>query len=256
MLQPRLHFHVLLLACLLQFATADTGNRILTVYNRCPWNVYPALLSNSDTPGKLFSPSGFTLAAGEHKNVTVAYNWAGRLWGRTNCTTVGNDTKNLACGTGDCGGELECTGTGTPPVTLAEFTMSGDQDQTFYDVSLVDGYNLDMKIAPFNTTINGGANNTSPVCVMSTPGDEWNITHWCPWDNLLWQPPSQNNKAFWYPTQNIIRPDMSPCRSACVQTGSAKDCCTGKYDDPKKCPRSLYSKRAKEVCPDAYSYGN
>ncbi|KAJ9689190.1 hypothetical protein PVL29_014716 [Vitis rotundifolia] len=50
-----------------------------------------------------------------------------------------------SCVTGNCGlGTIECNGAGAaPPATLAEFTL-GTSGQDFYDVSLVDGYNLSM----------------------------------------------------------------------------------------------------------------
>ncbi|KAF2317464.1 hypothetical protein GH714_022539 [Hevea brasiliensis] len=49
---------------------------------------------------------------------------------------------------GDCGGAFHCNGLGgTPPATLAEITLGNDQD--FYDVSLVDGYNIAMSITPY-----------------------------------------------------------------------------------------------------------
>lgn len=35
-----------------------------------------------------------------------------------------------------------------PPVTLAEFTLGGYAGNDFYDVSLVDGFNIPMKIRP------------------------------------------------------------------------------------------------------------
>lgn len=55
------------------------------------------------------------------------------------------------CATGDCGGSLFCNGAGgAPPATLAEITLTAEQD--FYDVSLVDGYNLPIAIRPFKGT--------------------------------------------------------------------------------------------------------
>jgi hypothetical protein len=35
---------------------------------------------------------------------------------------------------------------GVPPATLAEWTLSGDGNRDFYDVSVVDGYNIPMRI--------------------------------------------------------------------------------------------------------------
>eukprot|EP01018_Ginkgo_biloba_P040505 Gb_26341 [translate_table: standard] len=50
------------------------------------------------------------------------------------------------CTTGDCGKVLKCNNAGgVPPVTLAEFTLGEAKD--FYDVSLVDGYNVPLKIS-------------------------------------------------------------------------------------------------------------
>jgi hypothetical protein len=57
------------------------------------------------------------------------------------------------CQTGDCSGRLECAGTGaTPPATLFEVTLgkgsAGAADLDYYDVSLVDGYNLPVVAVP------------------------------------------------------------------------------------------------------------
>jgi hypothetical protein len=63
-----------------------------------------------------------------------------------NASTMGTPQ---TCLTGGCNGGLLCdvrTGTGVPPATLAEWTLAGDGNQDFYDVSLVDGYNLPIRI--------------------------------------------------------------------------------------------------------------
>ncbi|KAI5318149.1 hypothetical protein L3X38_037857 [Prunus dulcis] len=45
--------------------------------------------------------------------------------------------------------QLMCNGkTGIPPATLAEFTIAAGGGQDFYDVSLVDGFNLRMSVTP------------------------------------------------------------------------------------------------------------
>jgi hypothetical protein len=44
---------------------------------------------------------------------------------------------------------LQCAGSGAkPPATLAKFTLNGADGLDFYDVSLVDGYNLPMLVLP------------------------------------------------------------------------------------------------------------
>ncbi|CAH1988685.1 unnamed protein product [Acanthoscelides obtectus] len=86
---------------------------------------------------------GFALGQGQSKTVRAADNWAGRFWGRTWC-----DQGSKHCLTGDCGNKLQCAGAGgVPPATLAEVTLKGDAGKDFYDISLVDGYNIKMSVS-------------------------------------------------------------------------------------------------------------
>lgn len=64
-----------------------------------------------------------------------------------------------SCQTGDCGGRLECDGIGaTPPASLFEITLGIGDQKDFYDVSIVDGYNLPLVAAPRGA--HGGCNIT------------------------------------------------------------------------------------------------
>jgi hypothetical protein len=79
------------------------------------------------------------------KSVGVADNWGGRFWARTGCNF--NQNGQGHCATGDCGDKLQCRGAGgVPPATLAEVTLKGDRGQDFYDVSLVDGFNVPVQV--------------------------------------------------------------------------------------------------------------
>lgn len=156
--------------------------------------------------------------------------------------------------------------------------MSGKQ--TFYDISLVDGYNLPIglvykgatdQIPPNLTncaciatagllsppaksgTAGDGSNSTFPVPYESKQTSE-GVSKWCPWDCQVDPPTKPGDGVYPYPDDNIQRPAFNPCLSACAKTNSPADCCTGSYDGPSKCKASLYSKQAKEVCPDAYSF--
>lgn len=70
------------------------------------------------------------------------------------------------------------------------------------------------------------------------------VSHWCPWDLQF------------YPIEEVgnTRLPFDPCLSLCSKTRNAEYCCTGKHDSAKTCGPNYYSKRAKQVCPDAYSY--
>ncbi|KAI4992445.1 hypothetical protein ZWY2020_051862 [Hordeum vulgare] len=119
---------IILLAAAL---TAGASARSFSITNRCSFTVWPAA-----TP----VGGGRQLNGGETWNLDIPDGTSSaRIWGRTDCSFNGNSGR---CGTGDCGGALSCTLSGQPPLTLAEFTLGGGTD--FYDISVIDGYNLPM----------------------------------------------------------------------------------------------------------------
>jgi hypothetical protein len=163
-------------------------------------------------------------------------------------------------------------------------TSSG---QAFYDISLVDGYNLPLGIQNLfsqsrNSTLQDiPPNLTNPICIgtsslitdVTSAADAYfgtnstyplpleqhqtrsGVGRWCPWDLQVQPPQKPGDGVYPYPDDNIIRPIFDPCYSACSKSGSSEDCCTGDYDSPDKCSPNIYSTAAKAVCPDAYSYG-
>lgn len=171
---------------------------------------------------------------------------------------------------------------GAVPVTLAEFTLAGGVTgkQTFYDISLVDGYNLPLAIVyhPAANTSNIPPNLVNCACI-ATPGylmepnrtglhytnssypmpyektqTNAGIGSWCPWDLQAFPPEKPGDGVFPYPDDNVERPIFDPCKSACAASNAPEDCCTGKYNDPNVCKGSDYSRSAKAMCPDAYSF--
>ncbi|EJP64405.1 Hsp70-like protein [Beauveria bassiana ARSEF 2860] len=243
---------------------------------RCDTTIWPGTATQAGLgPGT----GGFELNPGESKNLSVGSNWQGRVWGRTNCTVNGD---SCACQTGDCFAKLDCDFSGAVPATLVEFNLAGGVNgmQTFYDISLVDGYNLPVGIEhiPSDNTSFIPPNLTNSACVatagwlydVSRTGTYYSnetypiplekketndmLSKWCPWTNLAFPPKSPSDGIYPYPDDSIRRPSFSPCKSACVTTGSDRDCCIGKYHDPNICKPSSYSKTVKAVCPDAYSF--
>jgi beta-mannosidase len=178
---------------------------------------------------------------------------------------------------------------GDVPVSLAEFTLDAGDGHTYYDISLVDGYNVPMAIVlqPLeNVTLDDiPPNLTNPSC-QGTDGllapqqydpypeypnflrtntsfalpfdqavDAKQISKWCPWD-LQQSPPSKPGDGVYpYPDDNIQRPQFNPCFSACAKNNKPEDCCTGEYNSASKCSPGEYSKNVKKICPDAYSFG-
>ncbi|MCJ1293653.1 hypothetical protein MMC34_005208 [Xylographa carneopallida] len=277
----------------LQYVSQRGESRPLTITNQCPELIYPGIATQAGTPP---STQGFPLAAGDTRELTVGADWQGRVWGRTNCSfnadgsgpsnTGGNNGGGSACVTGDCNGVVDCVVTGNTPVSLAEFTLASPTGQTYYDISLVDGYNIPIGIVALYTSSGNSSltdippNLTNPVCIgtaalLAAQGDTSDATlgsnssypipldqsqttsdvqGWCPWDLQLSPPTKPGDGVYPYPDDNIQRPLFNPCYSACAKYNDPSDCCTGSYDDPSVCKPSLYSQDAKAVCPDAYSY--
>jgi hypothetical protein len=214
-----------LLRPVLNLNVAVAVSKSFTISNSCEYTVWPGILSSAGSAG--MDSTGFSLSPGESRTMSVPSGWSGRLWGRTLCAT--DDGGKFSCVTGDCGsGKQECAdGGAAPPATLAEFTMDGSGGMDFYDVSLVDGYNLPLLVAPRGGEPGAGGNCAPTGCVADLNGA-------CPADLRV--------------------ASGAACRSACEAFGSPQYCCNGEYGNPGTCRPSAYSQFFKNACPRAYSY--
>lgn len=133
---------------------------IFTITNNCPYTIWPGTLSGSGSPP--LPTTGFRLDSGQMIKLTSVPGWSGRIWARTGCTF---DATGIGkCETGDCGGRLECDGNGAaPPTSLFEITLGKGNEQDFYDVSMVDGYNLPLLVQPRGVYGSGVCNATGCV---------------------------------------------------------------------------------------------
>ncbi|XP_047329143.1 thaumatin-like protein 1b [Impatiens glandulifera] len=195
--------------------------------NKCRYTVWPGILTGANrTP---LNPTGFTLKSGKSRTLSVPPSWSGRLWGRTHCSR--DSTGKFSCATADCAsGKIQCEGAGAiPPATLAEFTLNGDQGLDFYDVSLVDGYNIPMLIVPRGGTSGGCA---STGCLIDLNGA-------CPAALKVARENGSGSVA---------------CKSACEAFHDPQFCCSDAYATPDTCRPSEYSLFFKYACPRAYSY--
>jgi hypothetical protein len=200
-----------------------TGALRLRVSNRCAAPVWLGALS---AKGSVTGLSGDgALPQGAQIDLTVTPDWSGRVWGRTGCAF--DAAGKGSCATGDCGGQAACNGSGATPATLAEFTFAGAGDQVFYDVSLVDGFNVPMRIEP-------GAEH--PTCGRPECAADLNAT--C--DPVLQKRDAAGATV--------------ACKSACDALGTPEACCSGTHNTPETCPPTDYARSFKAQCPTAYSY--
>jgi len=270
-----------------QSSEIDSNSTVqLIITNQCSDTIWPGIQTDNGTGP---DTNGFELSAGLSRNLTVGMDWNGRVWSRTNCTF--NSTGFGSCFTGDCGGQLNCTIPGAA-ATLAEFNLIGYDNLSFYDISLVDGYNLPLAIlvvANASAPNLPPANETNPACVASvqdlapasfnpyadaagqtpflntnaswpvaldtsqTPRD---IQTWCPYDLQANAAHNTSGKGRCpcLADSSAAHPPFNPCVSACARYGGPRFCCEGKFASAARCSPNYYSVRAKAVCPDAYSY--
>ncbi|NP_001149743.2 Thaumatin-like protein 1a isoform 1 precursor [Zea mays] len=199
--------------------------------NACKHAVWVGALHGASSPP--LARSGFYLApsATSSMDAPSSGTWSGTLWARTGCV-ADPATGRFSCATADCGtGDVACQGRGpAPPVSLVEVTLAapGSGRPDFYDVSLVDGFNVPVRVAP-----SGGGGDCRPAACA---GD---VNAVCPGDLRVVASSGGGVVA---------------CKSACIAYGSARYCCTGQYGTPAMCGPTNYSQVFKSACPSAYSY--
>lgn len=201
------------------------GATVFTLRNTCPFTIWVGIQPSAGHD--MIGNGGFQLNTNQSTQVPAPTSWSGRFWPRRDCTF--DQTGHGTCQTGDCGGVLNCVGAGgSPPVTLAEFTLNSPID--YYDVSLVDGYNVPMSVVPSGYQARSGS--------CQTIGCESDLNLICP--KVL----------------QILNDagEVVACKSACMEFNTPEFCCTGEYATPERCRPTDYSKVFKNACPTAYSY--
>ncbi|PSS10010.1 Thaumatin-like protein [Actinidia chinensis var. chinensis] len=195
---------------------------VFTLQNRCNSTIWLGIQAGAGTPQLM--NGGLELNPGQPINVNAPTGWSGRFWGRTGCFF--DQSGKGYCATGNCGGGVaECAGAGgEPPATLAEFTLNSPLD--FYDISLVDGFNIPVSIVP-----TGGSGDCKSAQCLS------DLNQNCPHGLQV----RRNGRVV-------------ACKSACLAFNQPEYCCTGAYNNPNTCKPSNYSRVFKDSCPAAYSY--
>ncbi|XAR69164.1 hypothetical protein NMG60_11000651 [Bertholletia excelsa] len=195
-----------------------------TVRNNCPYTIWPGLLTGQVSPP---SSTGFQLDPQASSDVTIQAPWSGRIWARFECT---NNTGSFTCLSADCGsGQIPCNGNGpVPPASLVEFTTASGFGTDFYDISLVDGFNLPVTVAT-----QGGSGCGTAGCPVDI-----NANAKCP-SGLAVKDKSGGTIG---------------CKSACLAFDQPQYCCTGAFGTPATCKPTNYSEFFKGLCLQAYSY--
>ncbi|KAB5593955.1 Thaumatin-like protein 1 [Ceratobasidium theobromae] len=215
-----------------------------TVNNDCPFTIWPAIYTrNTSTVALTGVETGWEASAGSSRSFVVPEGWTGGvIWARRNCDfSSGNNPQDTntttgGCVSGGCPGGLLCTGLGTSPTTHAEWTLApGDgSGADYYDVSIVDGFNLPLQILPSATN-----------CGIAECAADLNAN--CP-----------------DPLRGPFAPNTTVpigCKSACTANldgtpNNSAACCTGQYAAQGACPSSgvPFYDFFKKACPFTYAY--
>ncbi|KAI0519661.1 hypothetical protein KFK09_007115 [Dendrobium nobile] len=209
-------FPFVILLVFISTAKRSDSTRVFTILNNCKTELWPGV-----TPGNNFNGGGFPLRPGQSVVFTAPVGWSGRIWARTGCDF--DQAGNGSCETGACGTTLKCGSSGETPSTLAEFTL-GNLD--FYDVSLVDGFNVPVTVRP----VGGTGKCEQAGCIGDLRED-------CPVE-----------------LAKKVGGRTVACRSACDVFNTDEYCCRGLFGNPSTCQPTFYSKKFKAACPTAYSY--
>ncbi|KAG6685097.1 hypothetical protein I3842_12G094800 [Carya illinoinensis] len=232
--------------CMINLCFALTHAATFVITNNCNYTVWAAAVPGGGTE---LNPRVGTWTL----NVPSGTK-GGRIWPRTGCVFSG--TGRVVCQTGGCddgdkatatrrklnpaaysislesgpphvgilastmcsnGGLLECKGYGTPPNTIAEYSLDQVNNQDFLDISLVDGFNVPMEFRPTSNGCTRGIR-----CIADINGQ-------CP--NELRAPGGCNNPC------TVFKTDQYCCNS-------------------RSCGPTNYSRFFKDRCPNAYSYPN
>ncbi|XP_054795416.1 pathogenesis-related thaumatin-like protein 3.5 isoform X2 [Prosopis cineraria] len=217
------------LLILFVFLSASSSS-IFIITNNCPYTIWPGTLAGSGSPQ--LTTTGFQLNSGQSGKLTGVPGWSGRIWARTGCNF---DASGIGkCQTGDCGGRLQCDGNGAaPPTSLFEITLGEGNTRDYYDVSMVDGYNLPILAVPRGVYSGGACNATG--CVSD-------LNRGCPKELQV------------VGGEGGYQGGVVGCKSACEAFGLDQYCCSGEYANPTTCQPSYYSTIFKRACPRAYSY--
>ncbi|KAI7908199.1 thaumatin [Cokeromyces recurvatus] len=191
------------------------ADKPILVKNNCASVITVGVLTNGISSS--FPELSFDLTPSASNSFSKPDSWGGRVWARYHCSgSAGKDAQN--CGVPGA----------VNPASLAEFFFKGTGGKDFYDISLVDGYNMPLSISPSGGSKPDGYECGSPICSLSSCPPEYAVTD---------------------ATGSVVS-----CMSACSKTGSPQDCCTGNYNTPETCKQNAQAADVKQRCPDAYSF--
>lgn len=197
--------------------------------NNCQFTIWPGIYGQSTTPLN----GGFELNPGKSESMAIARGWHGKIWARQGCDANGQ------CITGDCGRGIQCRGADTQaPVTVASFALDDWGGIDYYEITLINGFNLPMQITPIEGTfqkISFAYYNCAKLDCLN------DVITSCP-DGLAVR----------------VNDTKVACKSSCAAYSDDKHCCRGSFGTASTCIPTDWTINSAELfktaCPSAITY--
>ncbi|CAK9235781.1 unnamed protein product [Sphagnum troendelagicum] len=188
----------LLMSVVCWFAIGLVDATQINIVNQCSQTISGC--QNNQT-GQITS---YALGSGASQLIDVGTSWLGGvIWGYPGGSADPTDCNKAK-----------------PQADIAEFTINGFSNQDAYDISIVDAYNLPLKIAPTSPVQPSGTTCGSPSCTIN------NLNSFCQPPNTPTGPPGDGC----YIVENTTRPtpETNPFANACPEAISSTTNTTGK----------------------------
>ncbi|CAM6047960.1 unnamed protein product [Sphagnum compactum] len=189
----------------------------INIINQCSQTISAC---QSDSGGQITS---YALGSGASQLIDVGTTWTGGvIWGYPGGSADATDCNNAK-----------------PQADLAEFnTNSGFNNLDFYDISVVNAYNLPLEIAPTSPVTVSGTTCGSPSCRIN------NLNSFCQPPNTLTGAPGDGCYNVDGPNTGSPTPGTTPFANACPEAisytsdtgGKVYGCATGTNYEVVFCP--------------------
>lgn len=150
-------------------ATTTQAASPLSIKNSCSVPIWVQTQPNANMPP--LSDGIVKLAPNASHSYNITGNWAGRFWPKTKCDQNGNN-----CATGQSAPPCPTGGCQPPADTKVEFNFDDPgTNQSWYDISLVDGYSLPVEIVPRGVSSGSCVKTDCAVSFGACPQNETSV---------------------------------------------------------------------------------
>nr|AFK38109.1 unknown [Lotus japonicus] len=208
---------LMLFLSLLLLCSGVYSDLILNLENRCADTIWRGSNSTISDIQPFLNP-------GVRTSLMVRDPWSGTIWPLTRCTN--SALQDFSCATGDCGtGLLACS---IPKYPVTEFIFKINDSVVSYDLSLVHGQNVLVRVKPNGGTLVDGGSGPCPMVECNKE-----LSSVCPSHLIAYDQDGQ----------------YVGCKNSCDVIDDPKYCCDG-----VACIPDEYMKMNKQLCPDATTF--